>query len=476
MSRTRFKTANIVFFLLLTFLIVYLFNRQKAEQKLIEWGLKSPPDTTNTQVLPPDTGLLPLPSDSILRNNLLPGLQPPDTSGLSTWRILTQGHTGFYVGGPNRFMVQAAEIDPEQITPVVSGSHAAIETIDKEKGLYRLYAQEAGTTEISLFYVNSSGATDVLGSQSFTILAKAPAELQQPDAGYLWSIVTQVPDTLLYGNNNPLIIAVAETAPQSIEASISGQGNELLLTDTANAVYNAVIRTAGSVTITVSITNGTQTRLLGSKQFVVSGAGLPSGKTQADTNNQQPSADSTPVILAQKTLTLYAGIPNTLYLQLPPQTTLQTNNGTLAYNGKTCTITPSKPGFLKLAAQDNNGNPLFNRQFEVVQTPNPAIAISGNSGGNVPAATLQNAKRLELVKVNGFDKPDFTLLSFDLVFYHPNGRGMVKVSNKGPDFNPEILQHLQLINSADLLYFNNIRVAATDGSKRTLSTAVFVAQ
>ncbi|OWY23604.1 hypothetical protein C7N43_03670 [Sphingobacteriales bacterium UPWRP_1] len=475
MSRTRFKTANIVFFLLLILLIVYLFNRQKAEQKFIEWGLKNPPDTTTVLEMPSDTSLQQQPPDTILNNSLLPGLQPPDTNGLATWRILTQSDAGFYVGGPNRFMVQAAEIDPQQITPVVSGSRVVIETIDKDKGLYRLNAQEAGKAEISLFYVNSSGAADILGSQSFTIHGKAPARVQQPDASYLWSIVTQQPDTLLYGNNNPLMVAVAETAPQNIEASISGQGNELLLTDTANAVFNAVIRTGGNVTITVRITNGTQTRLLGSKTFVVKTTGEVAVLPPVNTGTA-----AEPYVLAQHNPVLYAGIANTIYL-LPmfrqPATwpVLQTNNGTITQNNGTCTLIPAQTGLLQLSAQGTNGNLWPNKQFEVIQTPNPIITLAGSPGGDIPVALLREATRPELIKPAGFTKPDFTLLSFDAVFYSA-GRGLVKITNTSPVFNPETTRQLMQMKPTDLLYLNNIQVTGTDGSKRTLPATVFAAR
>lgn len=466
MVKTRFKRANIFFFVLLTALILYFFNREKVDNQLKAWGI-----VPDQQPAEPEPEILPQADTTALNLPVLP--DEVNIPNLPHWQILTpNGKPEFYAGGNNRFAIVTHQIPVKQVTPVVNGSAVTIETIDAGKGLYELKTTQTGAADISLFYTNEQGIADILGSAVVNILpASSLAKTNYADL--LWNITAAQPDTLYANRFNPLLIAINGLTYPDITPIISGTGNYIEPIDAAKGSYRAFI-SENSKTVTIALQTVRQGNniTVGSKTWAISGA-----PDMPETPTLNPNS---PILFTTaQPYVLYAGVANKVQIWTPnhlQNLNITTNNGAVTHlTAGVCTVTPANTGTLTLTAYspDNPQTPVARQTFEVALTPNPTPVIGGITGGSISAALLRQATLLQLQPVKGFEQIPFTVTGFEVYFYNA-GKSLVKLPNTGGDFSDELRQVLQAAQVSDLLYITNFTAIDLNGNRRTLPDVTYM--
>lgn len=173
----------------------------------------------------------------------------------------------------------------------------------------------------------------------------------------------------------------------------------------------------------------------------------------------------------------YIGVDNPVTISAPgyqPQQIIPSiSSGTLApagaagkYNVK---VTQAGEVKVSVSARAEGGTRYIgDAVFRVKRIPDPTAFIGQRSSGVIPAGELRSMQGVR-ADAPGFDfNVRFTVQSFDLSYKKARTTQLNEFKNTGPGFSQQIQSVLNQANAGDQLWLDNIRVAAPDGTTRTL--------
>lgn len=196
--------------------------------------------------------------------------------------------------------------------------------------------------------------------------------------------------------------------------------------------------------------------------------------------------DPTATVSATMMNVLYAGINNPISISVPgvPQSSVSASmtNGTLTRNGDNWVARPSavgKDAVITVTANiDGQSQTVNTTTFRVRKLPDPVafITYTGANGtaerykGSKPIAkaTLLGAKGLDAAIDDDMLNIDFSVLSFETVFFDSMGNAIPEVS-AGSSFSQRQKDSFRRLSRGKRFYISRIKAKGPDGVERTLN-------
>jgi hypothetical protein len=173
---------------------------------------------------------------------------------------------------------------------------------------------------------------------------------------------------------------------------------------------------------------------------------------------------------------LYIGVDNPLEVAVSEQSLadieVSISQGTLEKKAPGLYVArPEQPGTATITTSIRKGDreprPIDQKVFRVSRIPDP-IVLFGNHRG--PVITAREAKSLIGLVAQAQNFPfdaAFTIRSFDLSYQSASDGSLVTFYNVTGILQDEARQLLTTCKAGDRIWFNNIKVAAPDGTTRT---------
>ncbi len=500
-QRVRVKKGNIFFFLLIGLAALVFFNRDKINEFLGEKKTSTENVTTekkekveknkeqkggetstiNTNPTKPSA-----PVNDAAKKKKEEKVEKPSGSSTNNTTTKKKPLVGFtsefdktiFAKYDNPFQINASGIDLEKVIPVAGSKAVKIQAVDAKKGTYKVRVDKAGKAEVWLM-AKVDGKQDLLQTVPLQVVPlsdkkrlEQSQQVQKSAGGYMWNIISDHPDTLFIGKPNLLEVAVAESDPTQIVASIEG-GNSSLQPSKKPGFFEVKATKPGKAKVTVKLKEGGNTMLVGEKEYLVlAPPPPPKPKVAANpaTTPSIPSPSSAPIQIEK----LYQGIEQ--IIQLPPNmkdATLKADNAKISPKGPgKFAIRPlrGKEVTLKVVQlKEGNEEILATQKVNIVPIPDPQIFLNNAQEEleTIKAEDLKKAVGLVSIQEDKSLPVKFQVVSFVLKYY-PEDANPAQANNKGGAFTKDAKQLIDQAKTGDLFRFTKVKVRGTDNRVRDL--------
>lgn len=509
-NRTRFKTGNILLFLLIIGLIVFFFNRDKINKTLNDAGWTEVEQVEeveteteqNTEAAKAERQRKKLAqkqsndetdekrqyssqsakvAEKIAKKRAAKGEKPQ-----VPWEIVTaEEENTFYVNEENEFEIAVAEREVADFTPLPSKGAEIVE-IDKAAGKYKLLASKTGPITISVMW-KVDGKLDVLGEKKFYVKRRtSPKKATTPKTAnrsnqtatkpsatstekpkityssdeYVWELNTEYPRTLKLGSN-PITVAIGEVPVDKIRVELQGVKGKVEAVDAQKGKFNVVVEEVGTALLQLQIKERYNTKTVVEKEFIVKGGNKVATKsTPKQTDEKREKLTTT-----EKPRPKPKAQPSPKTTTTPQPTTKDNKDRSLPkLNSYSKSSSPTRQPPKKREQPSKPSPPKKTKSSSL-----PLLTVSGQSGGKISLFKLQTAKILEMSGVNA--NKDYKIISF-VVTNKTTGQ---KAVNPFARFKSTTKKLLADARKGNILEFSKVKIQHYDSGKtKELSGLVFM--
>ena len=182
------------------------------------------------------------------------------------------------------------------------------------------------------------------------------------------------------------------------------------------------------------------------------------------------------VAISDQMNVIYMGIDNpvTIAVEGLPKDHIHVSSDdvkVIQYEDGTYNLLPRKAGIVIIKVQPR-GHAIQEIPYRVKRIPDPVAKLGFKDGGKITLEELKQQKGVD-ASIWPFELGKCTVISFEMTWQSKN-KDPRSVVNLGGDFSPEAWQVIDLVESGDVLYFDEIKAKCTgDAGARKINSMIF---
>ena len=180
------------------------------------------------------------------------------------------------------------------------------------------------------------------------------------------------------------------------------------------------------------------------------------------------------VVSPDKMNVLYIGVDNPISVSVPgfpaDKIVASITQGSLSgSNGKyTARVTSTGDAKISVSVRTEDGTKSMGvSDFRVKRIPDPKVMVGNAEGPVINAGTLRAMPGITAIADNFPFDVNFQVRGFEVLYKKGNSAQLFSAINQGPLFSGEVKNMLNQVQPGDRVWFDNIKVAAPDGTTRT---------